>query len=1108
MYKDLTIYQASAGSGKTFRLALEYIKLLILNPDSYRATLAVTFTNKATEEMKTRILSMLYAIANDTPEGKAYALTAIAEMGISKDELHKHAAMALHYLVHNYDYFHIETIDSFFQCVLRNLAKELDLGAALRIELDANRIESEAIDKMIEELDEKQPLFNWLIGNIIEKIDKGENWNVVKETKEFGRLIFEDEYQSLAHIFDIIFTEKDFFKHYKFEILNFRHETEQCLKERISLFKNILQSEGIDTFDFCGGKAKGINGYLKGLLSTGLEKLNYQEKNVYDLLNEPSKWFKSKSPTAQRIASITKDVLIPFLRETEALRRQAFVNFCSANVTLRNLANLRLLGQIESKIKELNADDNRFLLTDTQHVLSGMIDNTDSPFIFEKIGVQLRHIMIDEFQDTSLVQWQNFSLLLHECMSSRAYGKGVISNLIVGDIKQSIYRWRGGDWNLLAGLNKQFPNYAVDIKTLKDNYRSERNIVTFNNAFFSIAAKLEMGFEQQVNPSEAHLLTEAYADVEQRPMKKSDKGLVKIVLANSNNWRQKMLEETESTLRKLIGCGTPPNSIAILLRTNKQIDDVASYLHTNCPEIKVVSDEAFRLEYAISTRCIILALKILYIPSDRHSLGMLAKICIELTGKGNSDYLLSMVSDLSELLPYEFIQQSEKLKRLPLYDLCETLFSIFGLDRLNQESAFICAFFDSLTEYINDMTASPLGFIHEWEETICHKTIQTDSIDGVRLLTINKSKGLEFDNVILPYCNWQLEKYSGNTIWCHPTEKPFSKLPALPINYSPKLNDTIYAKDYRHEHTQNTIDNMNLLYVAFTRPKKNLFVIGQRPGSKKMSNNRSQLLASVLPKLIESSTLEGATLEGASLTEEDLIFKFGTFESTKIKVQEDTSNVFLKPYTPAKVNIISKRAPFDYLIPRNDKLKSTKEISFKQSNISKKFIEDISEEKSAGEKCHSLHGIPNYIKEGNIMHIILSEIRTSKDIPLVLERFDNNGILNEANLDKKAIEYTINQTLSSSAIVVDWFSPRWTIFNECSILCEKVPGEVTTLRPDRVMKDGNHIVVVDFKFGHSELPQYYEQVRTYINILKEMGFSDVTGYLWFINLGKIIEIEQ
>ncbi len=1106
MRDELTIYKASAGSGKTFRLALEYIKLLTLNPTAFRSTLAVTFTNKATDEMKTRILAMLYAFANSLPDGKACSQVAASELGISHEQIHKCAAIALQELIHNYDYFHVETIDSFFQTVLRNLAKELDLGAALRIELDGKRIESEAVDCMVDELDESSRLFRWLMTNILEKIENGENWNVIKDAKNFGNMIFDDEYQRHAVELDAIFAEKDFFSHYRQDIVDMRKRVMEQLEGQVGRFNDILSNYGIDAGDLYGGTSRGILAYMNGLLNNGMKSIEYQKKTVDGLLTDAKKWYKQKTPSADRIAAVADDVLIPFLQETENMRRRAIIVANSAIMTLRNLDNLRLLGDIGRKMKEMNANENRFLLSDTQQVLAGMIDDSDSPFIFEKIGMQLQHIMIDEFQDTSLVQWRNFFCLLRDCMSSKCADEGAVANLIVGDIKQSIYRWRGGDWRLLAGIRDEFPGYSVDVQALKDNYRSERNIVLFNNAFFRIGVEMEADAEAQVNALDAHLLTEAYADVEQQPMKKDPKGLVSICLLNSENWQQRMLEETEKTLRMLIAGGTPPRNIAILLRTNRSIGMLADYLHVHCPDISVLSDEAFRLEYAVSTRCIILALKHLYEPSDILSLGLLAKINLELLGEDNADARLASVSELSELLPEEYVSQADKLRKLPLYDLCERLSAIFGLDKLTQESAYMCAFFDALTAYVNDMTASPLGFVNEWEENISRKTIQTDSVDGVRLLTISKSKGLEFDTVILPYCNWQLEKYSGNIIWCHPAEEPFSRLPAIPIDYSTKLRETVYAADFRHEHTQNTIDNMNLLYVAFTRPKKNLFVIGQRPSSRRLTNNRSQLLADVLPALCGDASLEGAQLEGEDDQEGDLLFTYGTFEPSVTKEQDETLNVFLKPYAPLETTFPSRNKPMNYLMPYAEGQTEKHGIDFKQSNSSRQFIEELSADES-GEETSSQKAL-QYIKEGNVMHLVLSEIRTVADIPGVLERYESEGILPGANLDRATIERNLNAAINGNPTVAEWFSPRWTLFNECSILCETSQGEVTTLRPDRVMKDGERIVVVDFKFGRADMPKYREQVKTYISLLKEMGYTDVTGYLWFLKQGKVINVDK
>ena len=318
-------------------------------------------------------------------------------------------------------------------------------------------------------------------------------------------------------------------------------------------------------------------------------------------------------------------------------------------------------------------------------------------------------------------------------------------------------------------------------------------------------------------------------------------------------------------------------------------------------------------------------------------------------------------------------------------------------------------------------------------------------------MSIHASKGLEFDNVIVPFCDWRLEMFTDSYIWGHPTKKPYDELPIIPVRYSPGLSDSVYAADYRNEHMQITMDNLNLLYVAFTRAGKNLFVIGKRDAS----TTRSALIQNCLGEL--SKKLAGVTLRGIEDKECDIEFEYGEFMKSKsatvladdetVIIESEPENVFLRKGGQKDVNIVSNEIP----------------VVFRQSNKSKDFIKENSDE-SMEDDLQSR--TPSYVKTGNVLHLVFSNIHTANDIDSVLDRFESEGILYGENLDRKEIQRKLNECLTSNEMVADWFSGRWTLYNECSILSiDKITGALETRRPDRVMRDGDEIVVVDFKFG-------------------------------------------
>ena len=409
MVKPLTVYKASAGSGKTFTLATEYIKLLMLNPMSYRNILAVTFTNKATEEMKMRILSQLYGIWKQLPDSDNYARHISAETGLDGTTISKQAGKALNLLLHNYSYFRVETIDTFFQSVLRNLARELDLTANLRIGLNDVQVEEQAVDQLIDSLTHTDVMLQWLLKYIMESISEDRSWNIIGQVKQFGRTIFRDYYKEKSIELNQLISQKNFLDGYMGQMRQIRSDAEKHMKEIAEQFFESLETEGITVDELSYGKT-GVYGFFVKL-SNGQMDESIVGSRVSDCLSFAEKWYSKKSKRPETIHIVAENVLMPILRRAVEERPRQWKLFKSADLTLRHLNQLRLLDSIERKVRDMNEEANRFLLSDTQQLLHSLIKDSDSPFIFEKIGTQLEHIMIDEFQDTSTVQWQNFKVL-------------------------------------------------------------------------------------------------------------------------------------------------------------------------------------------------------------------------------------------------------------------------------------------------------------------------------------------------------------------------------------------------------------------------------------------------------------------------------------------------------------------------------------------------------------------------------------------------------------------------------------------------------------------------------------------------------------------------
>ena len=687
MTHPLTVYKASAGSGKTFTLAVEYIRLLIVNPSDYKSILAVTFTKKATEEMKTRILSQLYGIWKRLPKSDDYLEAIVArlsESGITcilqeeqrqgyackeiRSAARRRAGVALSAILHDYNRFNVETIDSFFQRVMRNLARELGLMANMRISLDKELIGNLAVDEMIDELDSGSPIMQWIMSYIREQMEQDKAWNVTGGIKDFGLTIFEDFYKQHTKELERCYDDANFFTKYKATIRKVMSTAIESMKKRAADFYAATERAGLDESQFSKGSG-GVFGYIDKLARGEISNDRCRNKTLLNLMESAEGgWVNKSNKRREEILDVVEETLIGMLRETEEERLHQWKLYHSAEATLEHLDKLRLLGSIEAKVRQLNAATGTFLLCDTQSLLKELIGNNDAPFIYEKTGSHLKYIMIDEFQDTSTTQWHNFKVLLNDTMSHSTDG-----NIIVGDVKQSIYRWRSGDWRLLNNIRSEIPTLDEDdVKSLDTNYRSEPAIVNFNSTFFRLAKELTLQEEEEVVVSDrdmARQIATAYDDVVQKVKDATGvgpyecrSGSVVITLlprdtdikkaqekceelrtnneesgATGGSYDERMLNAIASRVEMLLAEGTPQSAITILIRKNRHIPGIAKHLMALSPDISVVSDEAFRLDASLAVRVLIQAMTVLITPGEILPRAELAKSYERVIGRTRQD---------------------------------------------------------------------------------------------------------------------------------------------------------------------------------------------------------------------------------------------------------------------------------------------------------------------------------------------------------------------------------------------------------------------------------------------------------------------------------------
>ena len=1048
--KNLKIYKASAGSGKTFTLTVEYIRLVIQNPDDYRHILAVTFTNKATNEMKERILFTLDKLSRHDPDAAGYLENIKKGLPEKYDDdlIASRARMALSNILHDYSRFRIETIDSFFQSIIRDLAHELSLTANLKVDLRQEEVLSDAVRDIIENLHTKSDALYASISEFIEeKIEDCRNWKIDKDIEDFGKNIFNEVFLNKEKELSEIFTDSKFFSTYKTKLQNIRKEKEGEIQDIVSRFFDLCNRLGCNSADYFTQKARGPYRYFENL-----HDQDYSDPNSYT-----RKCIDGDLPFAKDGVVAEHDGEFRSLfSQTEDLvcRNRKVIN--TVTLIFRHINQMRLLNAVNSKVRELNNDANRFLLADTAHFLHSLINESDIPFIYEKSGTRFNHIMIDEFQDTSTLQWENFKPLLKNSIDA---GKMC---LIVGDVKQSIYRWRNTDWGTLnnIGSDKDFRN-DINIETLKTNHRSSERVIKFNNALFT-------NIRDNTEYDEARF---AYADVEQEVSDKHlNEGFVQMEVLPDEDYAENTLKRVKQLIKDLTSSGIHKEDITLLLRTKKEISNISNYFAKECPELKIVSEEAYRLESSQAVNIIVQALKYIASPDDRLTLATLLFYTLsDKSPQEMSDLFTLTAQEMKALLPSAFVESTAELALTPLYELCHIIYQQFSLQDIPEQDAYLMSFFDNVSNYVSTENIDINHFLTYWEETLHKTNIPSGSIDGITAMTIHKSKGLEFHTVICPFFSWNISGRPDNLIWCEPKGEPFSQLPLTAINFDKKAGDSIFSADYQTETMKNTVDNLNLLYVAFTRAEKNLFIL---TGGQNGTNVKSLLLAN-LPELLTKAEDSDLYTYG-ELVPSQLSLPFD-FAQGKLKAQGRPDSKLKTPFIEQKSN-----------------------ATFRQSNKSMQFVGTIDDDIREYDRY-------KYINQGLTVHRFFELIHTPADKEQAISQLEDEGRF-ENDKSRQEIVRLIDDALSDPRIA-EWFDPRWEEFNECSILARDADGNHIEKRPDRVITDGNETIVIDYKTGKKS-DEHVRQVQTYMHLLTTMGYPNVHGYLWYIRQHEIKAIWQ
>lgn len=1072
---NLIVYKASAGSGKTFRLAAEYIKLVVNEPQSYKKILAVTFTNKATAEMKGRILDELKSIADGvkTPMFEIIA----AETRINPDLIPSRASKALSNILHDYSRFSVSTIDSFVQRIIQALLWEIGQQGGADIRLDFNPVLERAADIMLDESVDNPALFQWLKRMGESQLEEGKSWDIRNGLITLGKEIFSESFR-LMKPYDVKnVTDKEKVDALKKELNSLVAKISIQIKKIGVETLKIISQNGLSEKDFAYGSS-GIFGFFVKcsnvdvgdplpLLDAARVKKAFDSPTGDDWVTAADKKDASKFSV---ISSIIQSKLHPALTELFDLIGKNEVLYNSSRLVLRNLDSLAILSDLWFTIRKLSTDEGFMLLADSGPLLREFVKETDAPFVYEKAGTRYENFMIDEFQDTSVIQWQNFKPLIENSLAQGSF------SMVVGDVKQAIYRWRNGDWRILSsGLEKEFSTLGVTYKPLEVNRRSLPSIVEFNNLFFASASKVLKTLNEEMgeNADFTKEFSRAYENFEQKTSRNSGGSgyvEVKFIPDIDNSFDEDLGKYLPALISDIQKRGYKAGDIAILVRSNKEGQEFANILLSHKQSnpdafgsFDVVSQEGLLLKSSPAIRFCIAAIKTVYRPFDSITKACFATGLKEIKNDSNT----TLHDFLSGDILNEEVEWLKGFRTRPVQEAFEAILKRYGLLDSKRELAYISELHEQIVN-LSRKGPNDVGRFIEWWDDDGYKLglSMPESENAITITTIHKSKGLQFPVVIIPNGNWAFSPSNKKPLlWVNSKQKPFNDLPKYPIKLGKDSAKSLFARHTKEEEMQVNIDNVNLLYVAFTRSENELYVFCPQKETKTENkiSYTSQLISKALEG-IESANVK-STNEVDSLGNTVTSYSIGRrekFEKLSSKLKDENSSWMLEYY------------------PAGD----TKAIIKQRLESSNFFAE-----------TPASHIVS--INYGKTMHTLFSRIKYASDVDMALNSMQFDGLIDE--LQKQEIKSRIIALLTQEPYS-DWFSEKWIVKNEASV----ISPNSSTLRPDRVMIKNDEVVVVDYKFG-AESESYIYQIRRYAKLIQEMGHPNVTGYLWYVDTDKLVK---
>lgn len=1035
MQQRLFVTKASAGTGKTYTLAAHYIALL-MHGESYRNILAVTFTNKATAEMKERILTYLNAPTQPFMDKVNEVAEHIGLNRMTYEQMQNKASQLVKDILADYDNMKICTIDSFLQTLLAGLADALGQVAGYGVDLDLEHAIATAVDEVLsEDTGQQKHIMQDVAECIRERLVKEEKWDLRPELIQLAQEMFKEEVQNR---WDRIPCGQDMqrLKEYKT-----RCQQQLDALKASATYQQIAQAyQNIQTYESALISGMGGKNYAAYYRRTA-DSLSFSASET-DCFRGLGATDRNRLDNPTKLPQITPAALCELAQQIDliadkgaALRAQ----YLRYKYRMQFLDELLLVGYVLNRIRYDLRENNTILLAQTANTLARALKHGDAEFILLKAGIRYKHIMLDEFQDTSQLQWENFRRLIHEILSEGG------STLIVGDVKQSIYRWRSGDYEIMNGLNN--PQREKDLSLyynedqLPTNRRSGQEIVQFTRDTFEQLCQNEPAAVQDLYACDYDWVREG-GHVEWQTYRTESK-------QSREETKERLLIGLFNNMERVLQAGYQPKDLLILIRNKKEgkrvLEGFARLVKgdtTLFPLLnqagKIISGDSFVLDYSIGVNVLISALKGLF----RQDATALEYV------KRNS-----RIADMEALHALD--------KQLPLTELLEQITRLCLCpegEYQGHDIAHMNCFKDKVRGYVGRYGSDVDAFLTYWNDKMHSDAIPAAGGSDIIMMTIHASKGLEGKNVFIPYCNWEMEENGTkrNLLWCAVddwnTEDGQSVL--LPIAYKNTMAEAGFEADYEQERLKQRIDNLNLLYVALTRARDNLFISALEPSEK----NIGGLLQTIYGE------------QG----------QWGMWQDAPVSKQASSEQ---EPFSFEQAECITGRYG-----------QSHTDIAFRQSQKARDMMAHLTDDRQQEE----------HIEFGNLCHAVLEQIGVREDADRVIQDFYLKGQIQDEPT-RQHITHLVTRLLDNP-IARDWFSNAWTLMREDTVLVPK-GQEVVEKRMDRVMIRGNEAVVLDYKFVAHLSDEHRSQVREYMDIMSQLGYKTVRGYLWSGFEGKLEEVK-